>query len=325
MTVVDCQAHLHSQSYFEAHLGRSAYPFAERDGEGYVFRTSDGNANPVPRYYFDPELQLEQLGAGGVDVIVTSMGAFNVDHLPVAEAAALARQINEERAELERRFPGRFVALALVPMHDADVAIAALDHAIGTLGMRGVCIGSNVLGESIAAPGRRAFFRRVEELGVPLFLHPTRTVMEDRIQRYGHEYTVAFMVDTSFAALDLIFSGILDECPELDVVHPHLGGVLPYLAARIDLEHQTEWSGTSALERMPSEYLPRFHTDVVSDSPGALRLAREAYGIDRLLFSSDYPYWSPARGLEFVRGQLDGDDLAAVEHGNAAALLGLEL
>jgi aminocarboxymuconate-semialdehyde decarboxylase len=320
--VVDCQAHLHTQSYFEAHLGRSRYPYAERRGDGYVFHTSDGNANPIPRHYFDPELQLELLGQQGVDVVVSSMGAFTVDHLPVDQAAELARQVNEERAELQRRHRGRFYALALVPMHDAEVAIAALDHAIEVLALRGVCIGSNVDGASIAAPERRAVYRRIAELGVPIFLHPTRSLLEDRVRRHGHEYTVGFMVDTTLAALDLIFSGVLDECPTLQVVHPHLGGVLPYLAARVDLEHPKEWSGAAALERPPSSYLRRFYTDSVNGSPGALRLALEHYGVDRLLFSSDYPYWSPADELAFVRAHLDDAELEAVCHDNATALLG---
>jgi predicted TIM-barrel fold metal-dependent hydrolase len=324
LSVVDCQTHLHNRTYFEAHVGRQEYPLAERDGGGYVFRTSAGNANRIPSHYFDIEQQLEQFESQGVDVVVSSMGAFNVDHLPVPQATELAMHLNEERAELERRFPGRFYGLALVPMQDAQAAIETLDHAIRTLALRGVCIGSNVNGESIAAPERRAVYRQIDELGVPLFLHPTRTVMEDRVRRHGHEYTVAFMVDTSLAALDLIFSGALDESPTLQVVHPHLGGVLPYLAARVDIEHSKEWSRAEPLEHAPSEYLKRFHTDTVSGSTGALRLATETYGLDRMLFSSDYPYWSPADCLAHVRGAFDGDDLDAILFGNAASLLGLD-
>jgi aminocarboxymuconate-semialdehyde decarboxylase len=323
VTIVDCQTHLHCRTYFEAHVRRRGYPRAERDGGGFVFHTSDGNSNPIPAHYWDVERQLEHFEAQGLDVVVSSMGAFTVDHLPVEMARGLAIQLNEERAQLERHHPGRFYALAIIPMQDTPTAVEVLDHAIGTLGLRGVCIGSNVNGESIAAPERRPIFDRIAELGVPVFLHPTASVMEDRVRRYGHEYTVGFMVDTSLAALDLVFSGVFDEQPTLKVVHPHLGGVLPYLAARVDIEHANPWSGTRALERPPSEYLPRFYTDTVSGSTGALELAMTAYGRDRVLFASDYPYWSPSEGLTTVAGALHDGDLDAVMSGNARSLLGI--
>jgi aminocarboxymuconate-semialdehyde decarboxylase len=323
MPVVDCQVHLHNRTYFEAHLGRQVPPFAESSNGGYVFHTSDGSATPIPEHYFEAERQVEELGAAGIDVLVSSMGAFNVDHLPVDQAQDLAMQLNEERAELERTHAGSFYGLALLPMQDPRAAIATLDHAVGTLGLRGVCIGSNVLGESIADPALKPLYRRIADLGVPVFLHPTSTVLEPKLRRFGHEYTVGFMVDSTIAALDLIFSGVLDDNPSLKVVHPHLGGVLPYLARRVDHEYAKPWADTEVLERPPSEYLDRFYTDVVSLNPWALRACVEIYGPERLLFASDYPYWAPAQSLELVRSELDDDVQDAVLFRNSAALLGL--
>jgi aminocarboxymuconate-semialdehyde decarboxylase len=322
--VVDCQSHLHNRTYFEAHVGRHAPPYAERTRDGYVFHTSSGSATPIPSYYFDLDEQMERFDADGIDVTVSSMGAFNVDHLPVEQARDLAMQLNEERAEAERRYPGRFYGLALLPMQDAPAAIETLDSAVRNLGLRGVCIGSNVRGESIATAERLPIYRRIEELGVPLFLHPTSSVMEERVRRYGHEYTVGFMVDSSFAALDLIFSGVLDRHPTLRVVHPHLGGVLPYLAARIDHEYRQPWAGTEPLPQPPSEYLLRFYTDTVSLSPLALELAERVYGADHLLYASDYPYWPPGDGLELVKSHFDRDAREAVLAENAGLLLGLD-
>lgn len=323
VAVIDCQTHLHSRAYFEAHVGRHTPPYAERTAGGYVFHTSDGNANEIPAHYWDAELQMEHFAAAGVDGIVSSMGAFTVDHLPVGMARELAMLLNEERAELERRYPGRFYGLATIPMQDTEAAIAVLQDAVERLGLGGVCIGSNINGESIATPERRPVYDCIAELGVPLFLHPTRSVMEDRVRRYGHEYTVGFMVDTSLAALDLVFSGVLDAHPALAVVHPHLGGVLPYLASRIDIEYTNPWSRSVELERPPSEYLRRFWTDTVSGSAAALEMSAALYGTDRLLFSSDYPYWSPSQGLSAVRAALTDGHLDAVLAGNARTLLGI--
>lgn len=321
--IIDCQTHLHCRTYFEAHVGRPDWPTAERNGDGYVFHTSDGNSNQVPPHYYEIEQQLDQANRDGVDVVVSSMGAFTVDHLPVRQATELAMHLNEERAELEREHAGRYYALAILPLQDASAAIQTLDHAVEKLALRGVCIGSNIMGESIADRSLWPVYRRIAELGVPLFLHPTRSVMENRIRRHGHEYTVGFMVDTSFAALDLIFSGVLDEYPALRVVHPHGGGVLPYLAGRIEEEHSKEWSHGDTVPQPISEYLKRFYTDSVTGSPESLAFSIDTYGLDHMLFSSDYPYWSARQGLELIRRNLPEASHEQVLSGNAAALLGI--
>lgn len=323
MPVVDCQVHLHNRTYFEAHVGRVEPPWAERADGGYVFHATGEDATWIPSSYCEIEEQMNQLHAHGVDVVVSSMGAFNVNHLPATQASELAMQLNEECAELEQRYPGRYYGLALLPMQDAQAAIETLDHAVRTLRLRGVCICSNVNGESVAAPARSPIYRRIEELGIPVFLHPTATVMERKLSSFGHEYTGTLMVDLSMAALDLIFSGVLDRHPTLRVVHPHLGGVLHYLASQLNQERSQSSRDIEPLERPPSEYLRRFHADTVSLSPRALRLAAEVYGPDHLLFASDYPYWQPAAGLELVRREFAGGALDQVLSGNAVSLLGL--
>jgi aminocarboxymuconate-semialdehyde decarboxylase len=324
MRVIDCQCHWHARAYFEALLDRTAFPRAERSDEGYVFHPIEGRSFPVEASYCDLEPQLEHMEAEGVDVLVSSMGAFTVDALRVEEAIELALRVNEERAEAEKRYPGRFYALATIPMQDERAAIEVLDDATGRLGLRGVCLPSNVNGEPIASEAKHAVYSRIAELGVPLFLHPTRTIMETKLRRYGHEYSVGFMVDSSIAALDLVFSGVLDACPDLEVVHPHLGGVLPDLAERVDVEYAKPWALGRKLERPPSEYLrERFYTDTISFNRSALALARDFYGLDKLLYASDYPYWPPREGVDFLRDNLAADELEPVLNGNAARLLDL--
>jgi predicted TIM-barrel fold metal-dependent hydrolase len=170
--VVDCHVHLHSRTYFEAHVGRTDRPFAERNRDGYVFHTRSGESTAVPMRLFDVGLQLEELDAEGVNVAVSGMGALTVDHLSLRQATELAMHSNEERADLERRFPGRFYALALIPMQDAQAAIETLEHAIRTLALRGVSIAAGGSGNWIGSESRGPVFRRIAELGVPLFLKP---------------------------------------------------------------------------------------------------------------------------------------------------------
>jgi predicted TIM-barrel fold metal-dependent hydrolase len=167
--VVDCLVHLHSRTYLEAHVGRREPPTAEPDGDGYIFRRDRAPAMSILPSFLEVDVQLAELDAQGVDVAVSSVGAFTVDHLPLPQATELAMHLNHERSELERRFPGRFYALALLPMQDAQAAIETLEHAVRTLSLRGVCV------PSIVAPpheqsSRRLVYQRIADLGVPLFV-----------------------------------------------------------------------------------------------------------------------------------------------------------
>lgn len=322
MRVVDCQVHLHRRTYFEAHVERAEPPWAERTRGGYVFRTAGGGRSRIPSSHYEIDTQMERCAAHGIDIVVSSLGRFNVHHLPAGSALELAMQLNEEQAELERSYPGRYYGLAALPMQDAHAAIETLDHAVRALGLRGVCVCSNVNGESIATPARDPVYRRIEELGVPIFLHPTTSSMGPPLMGHAYEHTVGCMVDSSIAALDLIFSGLLDRHPTLRIVHPHLGGVLPYLAAQIDDAYASR-SIRVPLERRPSDYLGRFHTDTASLGPGALRMAADVYGAERLLYASDYPQRQAAAGLDIVHDEFGGAARDQVLHANAASLLGL--
>src|SRR4051812_9013222 len=93
--VVDCQWHWHNRSYFEAIAGRAEYPLAEKTDHGYVIRTTPASFNPIEDWYMDVEPQLEHADREGVDVMVSSMGAFNVDYHELDEAKELAIRINE--------------------------------------------------------------------------------------------------------------------------------------------------------------------------------------------------------------------------------------
>jgi predicted TIM-barrel fold metal-dependent hydrolase len=264
------------------------------------------------------------MSMAGVDVGVSSSGSLGVDALPLAEARELAHLLNEERAEAERRYLGRFLGLATIPMQDPEAAVAVLRDAVGRLGLRGVCICSNVNGQALSSDELRPVYGAIQELQIPLFIHPTKTVMEQNLRRYALEFSVGYMFDTTVAALDLVFGGIVEEFPDIPIVHPHLGGTIPFLAKRIDQHEDIRVDG-ERLRRSPSEYLRGFYTDTaLAQTPTALQLASEFYGVERIVFGSDYPFWSLKDGIEFVRANFDGDERELVMSGTASRVLGLE-
>lgn len=320
MTVIDCQWHWYPPAFLEAQLSRRSHPLCERVDDAYVFRPSSEEAWRYTRDYFDLERQLEVMDGAGIDVVVASpVIAGDVTGVEAVEGRYMAELLNEELARAQRAHPDRFAGLAVLPLQDVPAAIEVLDDAIGRLGLAGVLLHSNVAGASIAAPGMLPLYERMEALGVPVFLHPTRSFPQERFRDFALEPPLGYMFDTTVAALSLIVAGVLDRYPALKLVHPHLGGTLPYLADRVDVYRgQGRWP----LERPVRDYLPRFFTDTVSESPQALRMAIELYGLDRLLFSSDWPYFPARLGIDFVRRHLDEHAARAVFEDNARRLLG---
>jgi aminocarboxymuconate-semialdehyde decarboxylase len=320
--VIDCQCHWYPRAFFEYCLPRTSHPLCRRDGDGFVYELTPHVPLSFAPEQIDAERVLDSLEPIGIDVLITSSESLGLTTWTAEEEREGARVLNEAKAAAQREHPGRFFGLATLPMQDPEAALEELDFAVGRLGLVGVCVGSNIDRAPIVGPELLPVYQRVEQLGVPLFLHPTTSLASEALQ-FGMEFILGWMFDTSVAALSLVLSRTLDECPDLTVVHPHLGAMLPYLAGRIDFEYKTPWGGNEELPAPPTEYLRRFYTDTVSDSPAALDMALEFYGDERVLFGSDYPWWPPQRGLDFVTDSLEGARLQQVLAGNARRILAL--
>jgi predicted TIM-barrel fold metal-dependent hydrolase len=159
---------------------------------------------------------------------------------------------------------------------------------------------------------RLPLFRRIEELGLPVFLHPSvrSLTWETKLPPRG-ESGLAWMFHTSAAALGFVQNGVLDECPSLDVVHPHLGGMLPYMGARIDLRRGL--GGAPEPELPIMDYLrTRFWTDCVSVTPGALELAIAKYGRERILYATDHPFVPKGAVPQVLEEHADPEDVQAI-------------
>jgi aminocarboxymuconate-semialdehyde decarboxylase len=323
--VIDCHSHWYPPAFFEAVLNRKGYPRAERDGQGgYRLELAPQSSLAVERHMVDLDLVLERMAGAGIDVLVSSSAPIAlVDGFPPEEAGELALLLNEEQAKASRLYTDRFLGLATLPMQDPARALDVLDDAVGRLGLRGVCIGSNINGRPISSQECWPVYGRLEQLDVPLFLHPASSTMRDRLEDFGLEYVVGFVFDTSLAVLRLVFNRVLENYPRLRIVHPHLGGVLPYLAGRIDLEYAAPWAGNEQLPRPPSDYIRLCYADTAVNNPAALQLAKDFYGLDRLLFATDYPWWPPNIGVDLIAANLPEADQNIVFEQSARKLLRL--
>ena len=205
--------------------------------------------------------------------------------------------------------------------------MAELRRAVHHLGLRGVFLCSHLDGVNLDDPGLESFYAAVADLQVPLVLHPTVPTWGGHVKDHAMIPMAAFMVDTSFAMLRLILGGVMERHPTLQVVHPHVGGVLPYLMGRVQEQTEVKRRGRDHISQPPISYYERVWLDLVTPSAQAMRYALEFAGPERLMFGSDHPWVSIETIQDYMREglALPEDQMAAIRGGNAASLFGLEM
>ncbi len=243
-----------------------------------------------------------------------------------ADAIALARQVNDEYAELVRRHPQRFRAFAALPLPHVDAALEELERALALPGMLGVAITTSILGRSIADPRFEPLYAELDRRGSVLYVHPAGCGAESPlIQQHRLTWAVGAPVEDTVAVMHLLIAQIPQRYPRLKIVAGHLGGALPMLLPRLD--HAASYE-TPEVPEPPSVALKRLWYDTVGhDHVPALRAAVASFGADRLLLGSDFPYQRDdlfRAAVGYVeRAGLDAADVEAILDRNAAQLLGL--
>src|SRR5262249_17888279 len=108
--------------------------------------------------------------------------------------------------------------------------------------------------------------------------------------------------DSTTAALGLIFAGVFQRYPDFKLVIPHVGGVLPFLIARVDYEAQRLQSrgGAGVLDVPPSELVTRLYTDTACSSRASLLMAMDVFGSSHVMLGTDYPYWDTPTSMSVM-------------------------
>jgi aminocarboxymuconate-semialdehyde decarboxylase len=329
MHIIDAHFHWWPRSVFDKLCKRGDFPKARvntRGGYDYMRRQESGQHLNSWAEWFDLDKQLEHMDGLGHRVdVVCWIGPFAVafSDMPVEEGRDYALMWNEEMAGAQRRYPGRLWASAAVPLQDTRVAIEVVDDAVNRLGLMGVNLpGSIGPDPRIDAERLEPFYAHVEKLGLPVFLHPTDVVFQDMLDGYGGALHLSLgrVVEVSVGAARLVLSGMLERHPKLKLYLSHTGGALPYQSGRMDKN-----SNAANLPRPVSSYLKRMHTDTVSPHSAGMKFAIDYYGIDNVMYGTDYPCWDPATCLKLIDEiPLSDADKHKLFYANARRILGLK-
>jgi hypothetical protein len=280
------------------------------------------------------DARLADMDASGITVQVLSVAGPGADLVPGQPGIDLARAYNDALAEACARHPTRYRGFAHLPMLAPDAAADELERTANGLGFHGVLVNGATDGRFLDDPMFAPILARAEALDLPIYLHPGIPAQDVRAAYYDNlpgnfSFTMALAawgwhVETAVHTLRLVLSGALDRHPKLKIVIGHMGEALPFMLDRID-----ETTSATAKTHLQRSVRQTILDQVWITTSGFFTLvpfmaALMTFGVDRILFSVDYPFASNARARAFLDAlPVSPADRAKIAHGNADALLRL--
>ena len=276
-----------------------------------------------PRLTDFQDKRVRLMDASGVELMILSLNAPAVQAIhDVKRAIDVAREANDMLAAQIKKRPDRFVGFAALPLQDPEAAARELTRCVKELGFVGALInGFSQAGTANSAlyydlPQYRPFWRTLAELDVPFYLHPRNPLPGDIRAYEGHNWLLGpswgFHAETAVHALRLIGSGLFDEYPSLQIILGHLGEGIPAYLWRID--NRNNWMKAPHKYAAKKSVADYFRNNFVVTTSGnfstsALNQAIAEIGIDRVLWSADYPF----EDISDAAGWIDAAPISAAD------------
>jgi aminocarboxymuconate-semialdehyde decarboxylase len=338
--VIDTHAHVAPRRFKEA---------IQRDGNWYGLDHVVGELHRPEGFNKSIERRLEEMDAAGIDrqLVTPSVGFYLYDR-DLELTVTVARECNDDVAEMVDDRPERFSGLGTLPMQDIPSAIDELTRIMTTLNLKGAIINDHVNGRTYDEPEFIPFFAAAEKLGAVLEFHQggmaatgMGTVVGPRISKYSLPNGIGNLADRTITFAALVFGGVMDRFPDLKALLAHGGGYTAFGIGRLDkIAGAFEGSypegplappfkqpeGQFRLTNPPSSYLNSFHYDCITYDGDALRFLIDKVGIDQVMLGTDYP--APMLLIDSVRWirslpQLSDEEKEQIVRGNPTRFLGL--
>lgn len=320
---IDVHAHLFSNAYIDGLrrvFGNDNSP-AGQDAQRLIKWMSTD-----PRMT-DVEGRLEEMKKWGIAMQVLSVpfhGALVQDQSAAADLTHMAIEMISQPA---RAYPDRFRVLLALPLQFPELAVEVLDRFAKEPNVVGVALMGTAGGRPLNDPAFMPVYAELERRGLPFLLHPISPPGLDCMLELNLANVVGFMFETTLAATRLVFAGVFERHPKLQMIFPHLGGLAPYLMGRIQWGYERFPACNEQLSAPPETYFKRFYYDTVCRNVPALRMALSMFGVDHILFGTDIPFREDIeQQLQDIEAlKLNEGERRAVDAGNAARLLGISL
>lgn len=247
-------------------------------------------------------IRLQLMDETGIDVQVLSLTSPSFHNIG-SESVKLAIQTNDYISEIVRNTPNRFQGLAALPMTIPDEAVKELDRTVNNLGFKGAMLCGRTREKNIDHKDFWSLFECAESLGVPLFIHPQipqkgiRDIyysgFDNQIDLAFSTYGIGWHYEAGVQFVRLVLSKVFDRFPNLQIILGHWGEVVLFYIDRL-----ASLGRTAKLDRPFIDYIQQnlYVTASGMYNQSCLKHATDIIGVDRILFSSDYPYqYRPGR------------------------------
>lgn len=251
------------------------------------------------------DLRLKAMDEAGIEISVLSLTDPGIQGIPdAALAIELSRKTNDFLAERIAKNPKRFRGFACLPLQDPVSAANELERCVRQNGFVGGLVNGQTQGSYLDEEKFHPFWKKVEELNVPIYLHPGNPQHMPNNYKDQHELAGplwGWTVETGTHALRMVFSGLFDLFPGIRIILGHMGETIPYLLWRLD----SRWKiikHPKQLRKSPSQYIREnfYVTTSGMCSNGPLNCAIHELGEERVMFSVDYPYESSKTAAQFI-------------------------
>ncbi len=277
------------------------------------------------------EKRIAEMDAAGIDVQVLSLNSPGVEQLEAAEARALAKDTNDFLANVVKGHPQRFDGFATLPSADPRAAAAELERAVRDYHFRGAMINGHIRGRYLDDKFFWPILEQAQTLDVPIYLHPTlppRPVIDASYSGFNPALTNTLAgagwgwhIETATHVIRMILGGVFDQFPDLQLIIGHMGETLPFMLHRFDRMLNPE---ATKLKQPFSHYLREnvWYTFSGFNYPATFADLLAEVGVERIMFSVDYPYASMKEGREFLdKLPVSEADKERIAHGNAEKLM----
>jgi predicted TIM-barrel fold metal-dependent hydrolase len=276
------------------------------------------------------DARIAEMDAAGLDVQVLSLNSPGVEQADAAEQITIARDANDFLAEAIKKHPTRLAGFAVLPIASPERAAEELERSVRQLGFKGTLINGHTRGRYLDDRFFWPILERAVALNVPLYLHPTippKAVVEASYSGFSGPVTAVLSgggwgwhIETAVHLIRMILGGVFDKFPTLQVVIGHLGEGIPFMLPRLNRNLPVE---VTKLARPLSAYLREnvHYTFGGFNFPATFTDLLQEVGVDRIMFSVDYPYGSMEEALAFLKHlSVTPADLDRIAHGNAERL-----
>jgi len=288
--ILDVHNHYYPPEYLDELKKGGSTITVDEDAEGNPRVHYPGDYNIVVKGHRDIDYRQDILDQLGITKQVITFTTPGVHVERPALSVQWATLVNDCLGKIARERSKHFSALATLPLNDPAASVIELERAMKEHGLPGAMLFSNVNGVPLADERYFPLYRKADELGAVLHIHPMYPLGVEAMKEYWLMPLVGFLMDTTLATAHLVFAGVPDRYPRIKWVLGHLGGAIPYLAERLDRGYEAFAECRKNIARPPTEYLKRFYFDTVNFDPDALMLAVQFAGADHILAGSDYPH-----------------------------------